>query len=88
MAYIPTTGAHGHSTVNDAQIWPRPVALKSIGGKGHALSDVSYIVVFLSRFNSVNRAPQKTGHLNLREFFAKSTLANAARRASYPSQSR
>ncbi len=86
MAYIPTTGAHGHSTVNDAQIWPRPVALKSIGGKGHALSDVSYKVVFLSRFNGVNRIPQKFGHLILREFSAKLTLASAARRTSYALQ--
>ena len=87
MAYKPTTGAHGHSTVNDAQNGPTPVALGGIYRQKDIPSYVSYIVVFLSRFNGVNRAPQKTGHLNLREFFAKSTLANAARRASYTSQS-
>ena len=86
MAQRQTRGAHGHSTVNDAQYWPRPVALGGINEQEDIPSDVSYIVVFLSRFNGVNRIPQKFGHLILREFSAKSTLASAARRASYALQ--
>ena len=87
MAQRQTRGAHGHSTVNDAQFWPRPVALGDINEQEDVPPHVSYIDVFLSRFNGVNGAPQKFGHLILREFSAKSTIASAARRTSYALQS-